>query len=252
VLASCFSNVHIIFYFRRQDDWLMSSWQQWYYKQGSNLETTVQTCLEAGIPNYAEMINLLDKTYQHANIEAVPLHPRVLRAGNLGLDFCDRSSIDTQNFDFSHVYRNQSLNPYLCEALAAITSPATNPHDNSLRDLFDKLGTTESFIYTNRKEYFNFQQRSQVMETFKEENRQLLNRFCPQLPYEDFAPVNSPTLASTELAPTVSSLGTSRDLEIIQTEVIITLLRHQQKLARLIYALLILVSITLLWLIIQS
>lgn len=246
VLAQCFASVHIIFYFRRQDDWMLSSWQQWLYKQGWHLETAIQHWLENDLPNYASLIKLFETTYHNLLIEAVPLHKRALQAGDLLSDFCTRAGIDTSQFDFSQVYNNQSLNPFLCQAIATINAHQPQDfHDNSFRNLLDQRLNANSPVFVNCRDFLSWQRRSHILQRFESENRYLLDRFCPSLTYEDFTylPTTPPAAGAVAVGYDDSEIS---DLAIIQTDLIRVLLQHQRRQSQLIYGALALASLSLL------
>lgn len=251
VIAGCFESVHIIFYFRRQDDWMLSSWQQWLYKKGWNLDQTIQHWLEVGLPNYAAILDCFEKTYHHPRIEAVPLHKKAFHTGDLLIDFCQRAGINSRDFDFSQVYTNRSLNPFLCQAIAVTSPKANDLNSNRLRNLLDDYLVNDSVTYTNRRSFLGPQQRSQIMEHFRRENQQLLATYCPTLTYEDFAAI----VSSPPPSPTAISGNDQQqidDLDLIQTELIMALLQRQQKHLNVTYAALAIASISLLLWVMQA
>src|SRR3954447_8495158 len=44
VLAARFPRVQVIYYIRRQDDWILSAWQQWGHKTGKPIDAWVDYC----------------------------------------------------------------------------------------------------------------------------------------------------------------------------------------------------------------
>ena len=117
-----FPHVQVIYYIRRQDDWLLSAWQQWGHKTGKLLDAWVDHCLLSHLPSFLWNANHFQEIYGASSLSVVPMHRTALLNGALVADFYQRLGIDAPDQGAGGENQNLSINPYLCEVLAAIGS----------------------------------------------------------------------------------------------------------------------------------
>ena len=121
LLRDYFIDCQVIYYIRRQDQFIMSAWQQWGYKQGLALNAFIKRAVSMRSPNYRLITSAFSNIYGKTNVQVVPLAKDSLHGGDLITDFfyrlgvTDRVRLPVRSVD------NKSLNPYICEALAQVS-----------------------------------------------------------------------------------------------------------------------------------
>ena len=79
--------IHVLYYVRRQDDYLVSAWNQWGCKEGVGLAPYVERELAVPQPNFPRV---LERWRPHADsLRVRPLHPAALTGGHVVTDLFD-------------------------------------------------------------------------------------------------------------------------------------------------------------------
>lgn len=77
--------IHVVYYIRRQDDWLVSAWNQWGCKEGLGLTEYCERMLCEHHPKY---LGVIDRWAPIADtLHVRPLHRSTLTGGNVVADF---------------------------------------------------------------------------------------------------------------------------------------------------------------------
>ena len=118
ITATLFDEISILLYIRRQDEFLLSSWQQWRHKKGQSLKWVIDNALKSHVPDYLGTAKFFEKVYGKKSLSVIPFHRKAFKDGNLISDFNFRAQLNISS-SVDH-YENISLNPYLCEILSRI------------------------------------------------------------------------------------------------------------------------------------
>ena len=184
VLAARFPHVQVIYYIRRQDDWLLSAWQQWGHKMGKSLDAWVDHCLLLHLPSFLRNANHFQEIYGASSLTVVPMHRTAFLNGGLVADFYQRLGIDAPDKGTGGEYQNLSINPYLCEVLAALGFAFHTIHDNSVKDLLDR-SCPWGPLYRRYNHYMTKSCRDRVLDCYEKDNRELHRRFFGSLEYDE-------------------------------------------------------------------
>ncbi|SHM44488.1 hypothetical protein MRB56_19715 [Halomonas cupida] len=176
-LARYFDDTRIIYYIKRQDDFLLSAWQQWGYKQGKNFQDFVNTALLSGNPNYCTAAKFFSRVYGKKNMDVVPIDGGKLYKNNLVADFFHRLELPANEFNCSRLESNKSLNPHLCDTLSKLPHLFTDVHDESLKRDLESLVEKNSRIFEKSPDFFSKNERKRILERFKKDNDFLRNTF---------------------------------------------------------------------------
>jgi hypothetical protein len=85
-------DVHLIYYVRRQDEWLISAWKQWGIKAGKSLD---EFCLEGTKTRYPAFTVALQRWEPFATqVRLKPLHKSALHQGGVTQDFAHAIGLD--------------------------------------------------------------------------------------------------------------------------------------------------------------
>jgi hypothetical protein len=184
VLAARFPHVQVIYYVRRQDDWILSAWQQWGHKTGKSINAWVDYCLRAYLPPYLRNAVHYQDIYGASSLTVVPMHRAALLNGGLVADFCRRLGIAALHHDTDGEHQNMSVNPYLCEILAAMNLAHDSIDADSVKGLLDRSWLRRP-LYRKHSHFMTKACRDRVLDYYEKDNRELHRRFFGSLEYEE-------------------------------------------------------------------
>ncbi len=215
--AERFSEVEVIAYMRRADDFYLSAWKQWGYHQGISFECFVDTRLGERYPNFWDNCCRLEQLLGVERVTLTTVCSVGLRGNPLVVDFLRKIgselTVDADSFESL----NRGLNPYLCEVLSQLGKLEAQPFSNRIKELLHNLSTNHELLYARCPEYGSQALRQRIMDTFEGENRKLHEKYFPDL---DFGELFSVRIDS----PTVSRLQRLEDLAQLEAGIIIGVL----------------------------
>lgn len=224
VLAARFPRVQIIYYIRRQDDWILSAWQQWGHKTGRRLEAWMDYCLRAHLPAFLRNACHFQEIYGASNLTVVPIHRRAFLSGNLVADFCRRLGIDAPDKGNIGERQNLSVNPYLCEILAAINLAHDSTDAEWVKGLLDR-SSLRGPLYRRHNHYMTKTCRDRVLDYYEKDNRELHRRFFGSLEYEEIFARVGDTSDAERISEKFEGL---KDVLSIQLGLLAALLKKEQ------------------------
>jgi hypothetical protein len=182
LFSDFFEDVHIIYYIRPQDTYMLSSWQQWGYKSGVTLN---ELCVQNNIPDYAGVIRSLKIIYNKPWIDVVPLNKNALLGGGLISDFLKRVSFPKLDYTYSNDLANVSLSPVLCDFLSNQKFLFKDHHENYVEDYILKRLNDKPIFFERVDGYFNKEERLKILNSRSESNRFLHKHFFSELSFQD-------------------------------------------------------------------
>jgi|GEM_PF-1917871 len=184
VFAEHFDAVQVIYYIRRQDDYILSAWQQWGFKEGKSFSEYSQEALRRRNPHYLAVGQAFRRLYGHQSVIVRPLLAKALRGGELLTDFFSYLVEDPATLSFDKSRSNVSLNPYLCEILAEHKALFRDIHDDRLKQrLINALGV-DNALFHREKSFMDPELARGIMLHHKEENLLLQKHFFPDVSFE--------------------------------------------------------------------
>ncbi len=229
VLASKFQDIKVIYYIRRQDDWLLSSWQQWGHKEGNSLQEWLDFCLNKGLPGFLEFSNFFKRIYGESHLSVVPLHKTAWHKENLIADFYHRIGIEFPENIKTDRKANMALNPHLCDSLSRIPNLYESAEDISIKNLLHKYINSRELLFRRDASFFPLNLRQKVMTSFYNENQELHHQFFPLLDFECLFGVEpkAQKIAFDETADnTLNDIESIKEVLAIQTDLLVSILRH--------------------------
>ncbi|GED23426.1 hypothetical protein [Halomonas halmophila] len=184
-LASYFSDVQVLYYIRRQDDFLMSAWQQWGYKQGITLDHFAKKAVQRRNPNYLISMEKFEKLYGVENVTVIPLLKDYLLNGSLLSDFFYRLSVTGFEKNIQAGVENKSLNPFLCEALSKETQLFRDVHDERVKNNLSRVLGEGSGLFYNTPSYLSPSLRKYILNAFSQDNKMISSRFFNGQPWSE-------------------------------------------------------------------
>ncbi|MEW6133723.1 MAG: hypothetical protein AB1591_11265 [Pseudomonadota bacterium] len=178
-----FDEIKVVYYIRRQDDFLMSAWQQWGYKQGLSLDQYVGKALRSKSPNYRLAADFFAGLYGGESVSVTPIDKDFLHESDLLKDFFSKLGADYSGFDLSPDPSNKSLNPALCELLSLSPHLFKDIHDETFKLRLEEILGSSASIHRRNPGYFAFEKRKAVLHKFRADNKYLSERFMGGRPW---------------------------------------------------------------------
>ncbi len=177
LLRDTFDSHEVIYYIRRQDQFIMSAWQQWGYKKGLSLQAFVDQALKGKNPNYRVIASAFSNLYGKANVTVVPLLRDSLIEGDLVSDFFARLGISTGVQKPADSIDNKSLNPYLCEALSKVNHIFRDIHDESIKHKLEEHASGHAGLYLRDDGYLSHESRARILNEYSKDNQFISDNF---------------------------------------------------------------------------
>lgn len=185
IFSEYFDVKKVLYYIRRQDDFMLSAWQQWGHKSGRSFAEYCSDQMKKGQPQYTKNSEMLASHYGKDVLEVVPFIRRAFHNGDLISDFLARTGLDAMIHPrpVSNV-ENKSLNPLVCEYLAQFPKIYTSSHDNHPKANLKQNELSEPWLFDPRKDYLTESQRRLILSHFEADNRNLHSEYFPQIAYD--------------------------------------------------------------------
>ena len=79
ILSKYFDVKKVLYYIRRQDDFLLSAWQQWGHKSGRRFAEYCHQQLKKRHPSYTDSAEMLESYYGKDGLEVAPFSRRLMK-----------------------------------------------------------------------------------------------------------------------------------------------------------------------------
>ncbi len=223
VFARHFSDVHVIFYIRRQDEWMVSSWQQWGHKLGWSFARYVEESFAVHRPDFLQSTRFFEDTYEQLKLEVVPLTRQSLIGQDLLADFSKRAGLGPLELTDEDQFRNASMGGALCDVLSRIHEIYSGTGDRKVRELLAEFPASRDLIFSRDKRVLTPDLRRRILEHFRADNEILHERFFPEVPFETVFGLPEPR-EDADLADLRAQVEGLTDVVAIQMDVILSLL----------------------------
>jgi len=180
-----FEEVLVIYYIRRQDDFLLSAWQQWGIKRGLTFPEYIEESKLIQRPSYLKSIKDFQSIYGKEALKLGLINRQILYKGDLLTDFIHRIGLENDPFEkVSDV--NISINLSYSDILRRISGYFKDQSDNHLKNLLQRNSTNAKHIlFSNRKPSFFYNYSLQIMQFYEDINREIHEEFFNQYDFEE-------------------------------------------------------------------
>ncbi len=172
--------IQIIYYIRRQDEWLVSAWKQWGLTSGISLDAYVEQQTQRGYPDFNKTAKKWETEFGPENCHIRPLHESALYERDLIKDFFEATQIaippkilenfnKSPDYSFLHLFEK---NPQLF----------AGAHDTQISNFLNKH--PEITQSRNKMELLGRERRRQIMDVYKVGNRELWKRHFSGTPFD--------------------------------------------------------------------
>lgn len=171
--------VKVIFYIRRQDDIIASSWQQWHSKVQSEFDAWLINALQS-IGHWEQVINDWAEIVGRDNIDVAIFDREEFHDGDILKDFVTRLELDPEDlaWDYSFSESNPSFSDIITPLVAGNTSIFSDVHDNEFYKIVQEFTGTS---YSKRKKVslMTRVQRDNIFNYFKDQNERIKKQHFP-------------------------------------------------------------------------
>lgn len=198
------AEVQIVFYVRRQDDFLISGWQQWHLKQFDSLASYLADRV-GRVGNWYQMILPWAETFGDTSVSVRSFFREYLTDGDVVADFFNQTSISQEGL----VPLSRVANPSFDEALGRIAHRVQDvfedQHDNKFYEVMVRLLGPAALKTGSASSLLDFDTRARILARYSEDNDALKARFLPELGNKPlFRPLKSTDVVEKSDAEKVS------------------------------------------------
>lgn len=178
---------HFIYYIRRQDSWIISSWKQWRMKEGLSLQDYMHLQLSKHPNTYRRVIRTWQEKLEPETMAVRYLHKECLLNGDLIQDFCQLTGLDYDTL-VPVADSNKRLDNDLMHVLAQIPFVFNGRHDNRLFSMLEKEFGEE--LPSKHGSPLSYEDRQMIMDRYKAENQWLKVNFFADYPFDQWLEVD--------------------------------------------------------------
>lgn len=167
--------IQIVFYVRRQDDYLLSAWQQWFAKADSDLWAWI--IRNAGvIANWKDVIDDWMRVVPKENIKVRVYDRKMLVGNDVVLDFLEVLKISTEGINLEKgINQNPSFNLGILDFVEKNSNLFQGAHDNEFYSFLAKYSPSSKKI--SRHSPITFKQRMAILSKYQNSNDWILKSF---------------------------------------------------------------------------
>lgn len=178
VEASRLFEIHLIYYIRRQDEWLVSAWKQWGIKSGKSLKEFCMHGVQTRYPAFTHAIRRWEP--MAATMHVRPLHASALAGGSVTSDFATALGLDPGRLREVGV-ANPSFDAAVLDVLRRNPFLFEHTDDNRMFDFLTEFLPAE---IQPMRPVLDAETRGSICRYFEAENRELCRRFFPDVDFE--------------------------------------------------------------------
>lgn len=168
--------ITIVFYVRRQDEYLMSAWQQWYVKHDNDVWAWLLRVVgtlgnwQNIIEDWAQVVpkeNFIIRPYERAQLLNQDVVSDFASLLNLTLEYLEKSS--------SAIKENTSFNLGVLKIAEGNKSLFENAHDNDFYNFLNKF--TQNSGKISRQSFITHKQRMAILTQYAASNKWIVDNF---------------------------------------------------------------------------
>lgn len=196
----------IVFYVRRQDDYLISAWQQWDLKEESTLEQILDGQRARNL-DWNAIISPWADSFGDGNVIIRAFRRDKLTDNDAVQDFFWSLGLSQENCTPLPDAANRSFNEHLGDLAHRIQDVFENQHDNRFFSVIIDLLGNDGYKTGSASLLLTLEQRRKIMAGYDKSNQDLKRRFLPEFG-------DSPLFE----APTEKNVNTMSDIEKLRAE----------------------------------
>ncbi|MFT4514027.1 MAG: hypothetical protein ACI89X_000310 [Planctomycetota bacterium] len=170
--------IHVIYYIRRQDDWVISAWNQWGCQEGETLVEFCERLIKNSYPNFKKVLSRWQPVANSVHVK--PLHASAFASGGVLADFFAAIGANIEIDERRPA--NASMDLALLEVFASSEFLFESVHD---KRIVKWLRAMQPADYPVEKPTLSAELQTRVREHFAAENRELHQQFFADLDYDE-------------------------------------------------------------------
>ncbi|WP_017931043.1 hypothetical protein [Robiginitomaculum antarcticum] len=173
-------DTEVLLYIRRQDDLLLSTWQQWSSKRETNVDDWLERA-KVKIGRWDSLIRSWEEYIASDQINVKLFERREMKNQNITHDAFDffLGDADPVEFDFSVGEVNPSFSDLIVPLVSGNENIFKNVHDNGFYELVREL-TGDQFISGKRVSLISQGERERLLSSFAEGNEWVRSHYFPE------------------------------------------------------------------------
>ncbi len=181
-------DTQVIIYIRRQDEFILSSWQQWHSKIWADFWAWLISVV-GKLGNWRVYLENWERVIPRDKITVRVFERSKLEGEDVIADFYSMLGISKPLSAF--VYPEGTVNPSFSDAITDLVKGNElifrNRHDNDFYNFVAKM-TGNKYVKTARQSAITFSQRQSIIERYKESNNWVKKNYLPHISGELFSP----------------------------------------------------------------
>lgn len=185
-----FESIQVIFYIRRQDDYLISAWQQWGLKTYPDIGTYIE---QVGLmmSDWNELLGAWERAFGQSRLIVRPFRRDLLKDGDVVADFLDVLKLPHDGCQPLGGLANRSFDESLADMAHRVSDVFDGPHDNRFYEVMIRTIGEASFKSKVGSHLMTLTERQDILAGFHEGNEAIKHRYLPEL--GDMPLFNPPT-----------------------------------------------------------
>jgi hypothetical protein len=181
-------DTEVIIYIRRQDEFILSSWQQWHSKISTDFWSWVISVV-GKLGNWRTYLENWETVIPRDKITVRIFERSKLEGGDVIADFYGMLGISKPLSAFA--YPESTVNPSFSDAIMDLVKGNElifrNVHDNDFYKFVVEM-TGDKYMKTSRQSSITFPQRQSILRRYKQQNDWVRKAYFPDIEGELFSP----------------------------------------------------------------
>jgi len=180
VVLSIFDDVRVVFYVRRQDDYMISAWQQWGLKTYRDIITYID---EEARPmaDWAALLAPWEAAFGPDRLIVRPFQRNRMVDGDVVEDFLSVLNLPHKGCIPLSKLSNRSFDEHLGDMAHRIRDVFDGPHDNRMYDVMVRVLGDPIFKTQSGSHLLTLSDRLKILEQYATGNEEIKERYLPEL-----------------------------------------------------------------------
>lgn len=182
-------DINVILYIRRQDEFILSAWQQWNAKVQKDFLAWLLSSVDR-LGNWKTYITNWERVVSREKITVRIFDRNLLANGDVVADFF--SLLDLKQPFETFVYPEKDINPSFNDAIMDLVQGDErvfdSPHDNRFQNFVSKV-TGDRYVKSGRESLLTEAQRRAILHRYAASNRWVQENYFPERIEGLFAPI---------------------------------------------------------------
>jgi hypothetical protein len=177
--ASVEFDIRVVLYIRRQDDYIISAWQQWGLKECDSFDSYIDKDKPI-LARWGEILTPWELTVGHKRILLRPFRRDMLHDGDVVADFFNALGLPRDGMMPVPQISNPSYDEHLGDLAHRIRDVFSGPHDFRFFQVMETLLGVKGFKSRQSSHLMSLAERQEFLARYEADNTALRDRYLPQ------------------------------------------------------------------------